>query len=54
MTSRSATILAAASLTVVSGIIAYAVYFDHKRRNDVEFRKQLRKSFLFLSLSLVN
>lgn len=50
MTSRSTTILAIASLTVVGGFLAYAVYFDYKRRNDVLFRKQLRKSFLFLRL----
>jgi len=24
--------------------LAYAVYFDHKRRNSPEFRKQLRRS----------
>jgi import receptor subunit TOM20 len=27
----------------VSGILAYAVYFDYKRRTDANFRKQLRK-----------
>ncbi|KAJ7591478.1 hypothetical protein C8J56DRAFT_564590 [Mycena floridula] len=25
------------------GLVAYAVYFDYKRRNDAEFRKKLRK-----------
>ena len=29
--------------TIVTGILAYAVYFDHKRRNDPEFRKQLKR-----------
>jgi import receptor subunit TOM20 len=29
--------------TVVTGVLAYAVYFDHKRRNDPEFRKQLKR-----------
>jgi import receptor subunit TOM20 len=27
----------------VTGIIAYAVYFDHRRRNDPEFRKALKR-----------
>lgn len=29
--------------TVATGIIAYAVYFDYRRRNDPQFRKQLKK-----------
>lgn len=29
--------------TVVAGIGAYAIYFDHRRRNDPEFRKKIRK-----------
>ncbi|KAL0950169.1 hypothetical protein HGRIS_010162 [Hohenbuehelia grisea] len=39
---RTTTILTAASVAV-AGVVAYAFYFDHKRRNDFEFRKQLRK-----------
>ena len=39
---RSTTILTVASVAV-GGILAYAVYFDHKRRTDANFRKQLRK-----------
>ncbi|KAG8904721.1 hypothetical protein FRB99_001307 [Tulasnella sp. 403] len=35
-----------ASLTVVGGIIAYAAYFDYKRRNDPSFRKKLRSSII--------
>ncbi len=31
------------SLTNVSHPLAYAVYFDHRRRNDPEFRKSLRR-----------
>jgi import receptor subunit TOM20 len=27
----------------VGGVLAYAVYFDYKRRTDANFRKQLRK-----------
>ncbi|KAF9464812.1 hypothetical protein BDZ94DRAFT_1281731 [Collybia nuda] len=43
MSSRSTSILTIAGVTVVGGVLAYAVYFDYKRRNDVEFRKKLRK-----------
>lgn len=28
---------------VATGALAYAVYFDHKRRNDPEFRKTLKR-----------
>jgi mitochondrial import receptor subunit TOM20 len=38
-----------AALAVATGIIAYAIYFDHKRRNDVDFRKELSKSFIFFA-----
>ncbi|KAM6496192.1 hypothetical protein JOM56_008898 [Amanita muscaria] len=37
------TALTIAGLTIAGSILAYAVYFDYKRRNDVEFRKKLRK-----------
>lgn len=36
---RTLTVLAAAGV----GALAYAVYFDYKRRTDAEFRKRLRK-----------
>lgn len=52
MTSRSFTVLAIAGITIVGGVLAYAAYFDHKRRNDVEFRKQLRKFFFFYIVEL--
>ncbi|KAG2156380.1 hypothetical protein DEU56DRAFT_867816 [Suillus clintonianus] len=39
---RSTTILTVASVAL-GGVLAYAVYFDHKRRTDANFRKQLRK-----------
>lgn len=39
---KSTTILTVASVAV-GGIVAYAVYFDYKRRTDANFRKQLRK-----------
>jgi mitochondrial import receptor subunit TOM20 len=35
-------IITIAGVTIASGVLAYAVYFDYKRRNDTEFRKQLR------------
>jgi mitochondrial import receptor subunit TOM20 len=43
MSARTSTILTIAGVTVLSGALAYAVYFDYKRRNDAEFRKKLRK-----------
>jgi import receptor subunit TOM20 len=40
-------------LTVAGiGVLAYAVYFDHRRRTDAKFRKQLRTSD-FVSFSLI-
>ncbi|KAI0637988.1 MAS20-domain-containing protein [Trametes polyzona] len=41
--SRTSTVFTVAAVTVLGGLVAYAVYFDYKRRNDVEFRKKLRK-----------
>ena len=41
--SRTSTILTIAGVTVLGGALAYAVYFDYKRRNDAEFRKKLRE-----------
>lgn len=41
MSSRVSTVLTVAGVTVLGGLVAYAVYFDYKRRNDVEFRKRL-------------
>ncbi|KAI0368072.1 MAS20-domain-containing protein [Pilatotrama ljubarskyi] len=41
--SRTSTIFTVAAVTVLGGLVAYAVYFDYKRRNDTEFRKKLRK-----------
>ncbi|KAG5648783.1 hypothetical protein DXG03_000132 [Asterophora parasitica] len=43
MDARTSTILTIAGITAVGGVIAYAAYFDHKRRHNVEFRKKLRK-----------
>ncbi|KAI0089146.1 hypothetical protein BDY19DRAFT_944404 [Irpex rosettiformis] len=41
--SRTWSALTIAGITVAGGVLAYAVYFDYKRRNDTEFRKKLRK-----------
>jgi import receptor subunit TOM20 len=38
----STTALTVAGVAAVAGVVAYAVYFDHKRRTDVDFRKKLR------------
>lgn len=40
---KPSTIAAISVGTIVTGVLAYAVYFDHKRRNDPEFRKQLKR-----------
>lgn len=47
MSSRASTVYTVAGITVLGGLVAYAVYFDYKRRNDVEFRKKLRQSIQF-------
>ncbi|KAI0772043.1 MAS20-domain-containing protein [Trametes elegans] len=41
--SRTSTVFTVAAVTVLGGLVAYAVYFDYKRRNDIDFRKKLRK-----------
>src|SRR6266851_1033674 len=45
---KTLTVLAVAGV----GVLAYAVYFDHRRRTDAKFRKQLRTSD-FVSFSLI-
>ncbi|CAF9928238.1 MAG: hypothetical protein HETSPECPRED_006781 [Heterodermia speciosa] len=40
---RASTIALASVGAITTGIIAYAVYFDHKRRTDPEFRKALKR-----------
>ncbi|THV08202.1 MAS20-domain-containing protein [Dendrothele bispora CBS 962.96] len=42
MSSRASSILTIAGVTLL-GLAAYAAYFDYKRRNDVDFRRKLRK-----------
>ncbi|KAH9927200.1 MAS20-domain-containing protein [Epithele typhae] len=41
--SRPSTALTITAVTVLGGLVAYAVWFDHRRRNDKDFRKKLRK-----------
>ncbi|PFH49247.1 hypothetical protein AMATHDRAFT_48863 [Amanita thiersii Skay4041] len=40
----TSSVLTIAGITLVTGFLAYAVYFDYRRRNDTGFRKKLRKS----------
>ncbi|KAL8823831.1 MAG: hypothetical protein Q9170_008310 [Blastenia crenularia] len=40
---RSTTIALATVGALATGFLAYAVYFDHKRRTDPEFRKALKR-----------
>jgi import receptor subunit TOM20 len=44
---RRSTIFTVAAVAIAAGLAAYAVYFDYKRRNDVDFRRKLSKSFIF-------
>jgi mitochondrial import receptor subunit TOM20 len=40
---RTTTVIAACVGTAVTGFVAYAIYFDHRRRTDPEFRKALKR-----------
>ncbi len=40
---KPSTVAAISVGTVVTGVLAYAIYFDHKRRNDPEFRRALKR-----------
>ncbi|WEW56970.1 mitochondrial import receptor subunit tom20 [Emydomyces testavorans] len=40
---RTSTIVAASAGTVLSGLLAYAIYFDYKRQSDPEFRRALKR-----------
>ena len=42
-TVRTSTIVSASVATVIAGCLGYALYFDYRRRNDLEFRKALKK-----------
>jgi len=43
---KTSTAVTVAGVTVATGALAYALYFDYKRRNDTTFRKKLRESHL--------
>ena len=45
MSSRTTSAVLVAAGVALAGLAAYAVYFDYKRRNDTQFRRQLRMSF---------
>jgi len=40
---RTTTIMAASAGTILTGLLAYALYFDHKRQTDPEFRRALKR-----------
>jgi import receptor subunit TOM20 len=44
--SRSSALLTVATVAAVGSLVLYALYFDHKRRSDAAFRKQLRASYV--------
>jgi len=37
----------------VGGLVAYAVYFDYRRRTDANFRKQLRTCFFVTAVAIL-
>ncbi|KAL4946773.1 hypothetical protein BDV06DRAFT_191 [Aspergillus oleicola] len=41
---KSSTLAVASAGTIITGLLAYAVYFDHKRQTDPEFRKSLKRN----------
>lgn len=41
---KTSTAVTVAGVSVATGVLAYALYFDYKRRNDTTFRKKLRES----------
>ncbi|KAF3385040.1 Mitochondrial import receptor subunit tom20 [Penicillium rolfsii] len=41
---RTSVLIAASAGTIITGLLAYAVYFDHKRQTDPEFRKSLKRN----------
>jgi len=40
---KTSTVVALGVGTLVTGLLAYAVYFDNKRRSDPDFRRALKK-----------
>ena len=43
---KTSTAVTVAGVTAATSVLAYAIYFDYKRRNDTTFRKKLRESHL--------
>ncbi|AEO55102.1 hypothetical protein MYCTH_2298552 [Thermothelomyces thermophilus ATCC 42464] len=43
-TSRTAVVATATVAALATGLLAYAAYFDYRRRHSAEFRRQLRRS----------
>ncbi|KAJ5690853.1 mitochondrial import receptor subunit (Tom20) [Penicillium macrosclerotiorum] len=41
---RTSVLVAVSAGTVITGLLAYAAYFDHKRQTDPEFRKSLKRN----------
>ncbi|EAL88983.1 hypothetical protein KXW98_000354 [Aspergillus fumigatus] len=41
---KTSTLVAASAGTILTGLLAYAVYFDHKRQTDPEFRRSLKRN----------
>ncbi|KAJ5128089.1 Mitochondrial import receptor subunit tom20 [Penicillium atrosanguineum] len=41
---RTSLLVAASAGTIVTGLLAYAMYFDHKRQTDPDFRKSLKRN----------
>ncbi|KAJ5894860.1 Mitochondrial import receptor subunit tom20 [Penicillium taxi] len=41
---RTSVLVAASAGTILTGLLAYAVYFDHKRQTDPDFRKSLKRN----------
>ncbi|OLN87925.1 Mitochondrial import receptor subunit tom20 [Colletotrichum chlorophyti] len=42
--SQQSTIVTASVVAAVTGLVAYAAYFDYQRRNKAEFRRELRRN----------
>ncbi|KAF1990792.1 protein import receptor MAS20 [Aulographum hederae CBS 113979] len=40
---KTSTLIIATAGTVITGLVAYALYFDHRRRTDPDFRKALKR-----------
>ncbi|KAK3318675.1 mitochondrial outer membrane translocase complex, subunit Tom20 domain-containing protein [Apodospora peruviana] len=45
MAPTTTTIVASTVAAIATGVLAYAVYFDHRRRTDPEFRREIRRSY---------